>query len=66
MKSVLLLAAIYSLIIHQWHKEKGTALARMNESQRYLVEKKQQDERNAVRFTVAAQFLNMYSKLAKD
>ena len=27
MKCVLLLAAVYSLIIHQWYKEKGTSLA---------------------------------------
>jgi hypothetical protein len=66
MKSVLLLAAVYSLIIHQWHKEKGTALAKMNQNQKYLVEKKENEQQNAVRFTAAAQFLNIYSKLSKD
>ena len=66
MKSVLLLAAVYSLIIHQWNKEKGTALAKMNQNQKYLVEKKENEQQNAVRFTAAAQFLNIYSKLSKD
>ncbi len=65
MKSVLLLLAIYSLIFHQWHKEKGSAQARVNQDQKLLVEKKNSEHYNSVRYTVAAQFLNLYSSLNK-
>ncbi len=65
MKSVLLLLAIYSLIFHQWHKEKGSAKSRLTQNQQFLVEKKSSDHYNAVRYTVAAQFLNLYSSLNK-
>lgn len=63
MKSVLLLLAIYSLIFHQWQKEKGTAEARLNPDRKLLVEKKDQEQQEAVRFTAAAQFSNLYSRL---
>ena len=65
MKNVLLLLAIYSLIFHQWHKEKGSAQSRVNQNQQLLVEKKSLEQYEAARYTVAAQFLNLYSSLNK-
>lgn len=62
MKCVLLLAAVYSLIIHQWHKDKGTSLAKINQHQKLEV-KKDREMESPAQFTTAAQFISLSSNL---
>jgi hypothetical protein len=64
MKSILLLAAVYSLIIHQWHKEKqGDKVLKAGVA---VAEKKIESNGENARHTAAVQFMAMYRKLAAD
>jgi hypothetical protein len=65
MKCVLLLAAVYSLIIHQWHKEKGTSLAKVTQNQKMIVKTGQQGT-SAVQFTAATQFFALHSSFKNE
>jgi hypothetical protein len=65
MKCVLLLAAVYSLIIHQWHKEKGTSLARVAQQQQ-LVVKAGARTISPVHYSAATQFFALYSNLKNN
>lgn len=64
MKSILLLAAVYSLIIHQWHKEKG--VQQEKKPVKEAVQAQANMDKEQANHTSAFQFLALYSRMIKD
>ena len=61
MKCFLLLAAVYSLIIHQWHKEKETAKSQLQADRQVNLAKKQEKDKPPV--TTAIHFQKALTQL---